>query len=185
MEYTPDQKSELIKCFGKVGFQFIKDVDVIEQYFNKLQNLVRVIFFKVFLILIFFFNSKLKPVYIPEEITTFRNRIILDESFDDETFSIQQNSKGRCRITIFKENNYLIVANHLGDIESAKVKINGSIELIKKFRQFIEICCKLAADLEFEKNVDFLDFEVIFLTQSLVSKVSKLFKIVILNQNKK
>ena len=40
MEYTPDQKSELIKCFGKIGFQFIKDVDVIEQYFNKIQNIV-------------------------------------------------------------------------------------------------------------------------------------------------
>lgn len=41
MEYSPDQKSELIKSFGKIGFQFIKDVDVIEQYFNKIQNIVR------------------------------------------------------------------------------------------------------------------------------------------------
>jgi hypothetical protein len=38
MEYNSDQKSELIKCFGKIGFKFIKDVDVLEQYFNKIQN---------------------------------------------------------------------------------------------------------------------------------------------------
>ena len=42
MEYNSDQKSELIKSFGKIGFQFIKDVDVIEQYFNKIQNIVSI-----------------------------------------------------------------------------------------------------------------------------------------------
>ena len=58
MEYTPNQKSELIKCFGKVGFQFIKDVDVIEQYFNKLQNLVRFFFFFKGFSNLFFFQPE-------------------------------------------------------------------------------------------------------------------------------
>ena len=106
---------------------------------------------------------QLKPTYIPEETATNRNRIILDESYSHETFSFQQNSKGRCRITVLKENAFLIVANHLGDVESAKVKVNGSLELIRNFRQFIEVCGKLASQLEIDKNEVFPGFEVLYM----------------------
>ena len=105
----------------------------------------------------------MKPVYIPEEPTTNRNRVILDEHYSEDTFSIQQNSKGRCRITVVKENSFLIVANHLGDVESAKVKITGSLELIKSFRTFIEVCSKLSAGVEIDKTEEFSGFEVCFL----------------------
>lgn len=91
---------------------------------------------------------------------TNRNRVILDEYYNEDTFSIQQNSKGRCRITVFKDSAFSIVANHLGDVESSKVKITGSLELIKNFRLFIEVCSKLSAGVEIEKPDELYGFEV-------------------------
>jgi hypothetical protein len=106
-------------------------------------------------------------VYIPEEIATYRNRVILDEQYTSDTFSIQQNSKGRCRITVLKEDKFLIIANHLGDVESSKVKITGSLELIKNFRLFVETCVKLLAGVEVEKPDELYGFEVCFQNRNL------------------
>ena len=161
MEYKPDQKSQLIKCFGNLGFKFIKDVDVIEQYFNKIQNIVSILMCKSLKFGNLCLNSKkLKSAYIPEEAATGKNRVFLDDQYKNLTFSIQQNSKGRCRITFMKDNKFSVVANHLGDVKNGNKEISESTEIIKNFRQLIEICTKLLAGLKIQKHEELSGFEV-------------------------
>ncbi len=99
-------------------------------------------------------------MYIPEEIVTNKNRVFLDEHYKNDTFSIQQNSKGRCRITFSKENKFFIVSNHLGDVKNGIPETSGSTELINSFRQFIEICSKILAGFKFQNPDESSCFEV-------------------------